>query len=299
MQTLFDSLKFEQNLHKDEVTRLEVYANGHLFKLFDSPVDKTLLKRIAIGTGVGVSEADLEVCDTFKDRLVRMTTLANERNCLLYVDAEQSYIQDAIASWGQQLTHQFNRGEKHIILNGYQCYLKRTTEAIKMEVAASKVLGYNIGIKLIRGAYMNEERKLAQEHGYESPIWDTLEHTHRCYNDSMLHILDNLTEDSMLLIASHNMDSVQLAKNKMLEVGIADSRVRFAQLKAFSDHITSQLALENFQVYKYLPYGPMEEVMPYLIRRGQESKQVVREQTFQNVFLKNEIKRRMNLFSKA
>mmetsp|Transcript_28725 Transcript_28725/g.43388 ORF Transcript_28725/g.43388 Transcript_28725/m.43388 type:complete len:170 (+) Transcript_28725:1135-1644(+) len=166
-----------------------------------------------------------------------------------------------------------------------------------MEVAASKVLGHNLGVKLIRGAYMNEERALAKKLGYESPVWDSLDHTHRCYNESMLNILDNLTPQGMILIASHNLESVQLAKERMAKLDIKDSRVRFAQLKAFSDHITSQLALENFMVYKYLPYGPMEEVMPYLIRRGQESKQVMREQTFQNIFLKNELKRRIMPFA--
>ena len=126
------------------------------------------------------------------------------------------------------MTHRFNRGEKHIILNGYQCYRKGTTENIQMEVATSKVLGYNLGIKLIRGAYMMEERRLAEKHGYESPIWDKLEHTHKCYNESMIHILENLTQDGMILIASHNFDTVQLAKDKMTELGISDSRVRFA-----------------------------------------------------------------------
>mmetsp|Transcript_28725 Transcript_28725/g.43386 ORF Transcript_28725/g.43386 Transcript_28725/m.43386 type:complete len:293 (+) Transcript_28725:238-1116(+) len=124
LQGLFDSLKFEHNKHEDKVTRLEIYANAHLYKLFESPVGNDFLKRIAIGCGVGVSEDDMEVLDTFKARIVEMTTLANERNCLLYVDAEQSYVQDAIVSWGQQLTHRFNRGDKCIIMNGYQCYLK-------------------------------------------------------------------------------------------------------------------------------------------------------------------------------
>lgn len=81
-------------------------------------------------------------------------------------------------------------------------------ETIKFEVATSKIMGYNLGIKLIRGAYMNEERNLAKEHFYESPVWDTLEETHSCYNDNMEHVIENLTDKSMLLVASHNVDSV-------------------------------------------------------------------------------------------
>lgn len=187
------------------------------------------------------------------------------------------------------MTQLFNIGDKHIVMNGFQCYLKRMTETLRNEVASSKALGFNLGVKLIRGAYMLEERALAAEQGVESPVWDTLEDTHKCYNDSMAHIIDNLEENSMLFIASHNAESVDIAKDHIVKNKFDDDRVRFGQLKGFSDQITGVIAEENFKVYKYLPYGPTEKVMPYLIRRGQESKQVLREQEFQNVVLKEEI----------
>ena len=152
------------------------------------------------------------------------------------------------------------------------------TQVIYHEVAASKVLGYNLGIKLIRGAYMNEERELAEEHGYESPVWDSIEDTHICYNECMTHVIDNLTDNSLMLIASHNNDSVKIAQEKIVERGIkGDHRVRFGQLKGFSDQITGEIAADNYMVYKYLPYGPTDKVLPYLVRRGQESRQVLRE----------------------
>ena len=158
-------------------------------------------------------------------------------------------------------------------MNGYQQYLKRMSEVMKFEVATSKIMGYNLGIKLIRGAYMNEERNLAKEHYYESPVWDTIEDTHACFNDSMLHIIENLSDKGYLLVASHNVDSVVMAQKKMQELEITDKRVRFAQLKGFSDQLTGMLSQDkNLTVYKYLPYGPTETVMPYLVRRGQESK---------------------------
>jgi len=77
-------------------------------------------------------------------------------------------------------------------------------QVIHHEVATSKILGYNLGVKLIRGAYMNEERILAQENGYESPVWDTIEETHACYNDNMLHLIDNIKQNDLLFVASHN-----------------------------------------------------------------------------------------------
>ena len=121
---------------------------------------------------------DLKKFELFVGRTLDLTDYANERNCSLYVDAEQSFIQYGIESFGQQLTFKLNQGDKVIIMNGYQNYTTRTKDLIPMEIKCSKLQGYNLGIKLIRGAYMNEERELAQKHGYQSPIWETIEETH-------------------------------------------------------------------------------------------------------------------------
>lgn len=115
---------------------------------------------------------------------------------------------------------------------------------------------------------MNEERNLAEQYGYESPVWDSIQETHQCYNDCLEHVIRNLQPKSLLFVASHNAGSIELAKKLILEHGFNDYRVRFGQLKAFSDQITGKLAQEDFKVYKCLPYGPTEQVMPYLIRRG-------------------------------
>ena len=181
-------------------------------------------------------------------------------------------MQGAIESFGQQMIHKFNRGDKHIVMNGYQSFLKRMPQVIEDEVACSKALGYNLGIKLVRGAYMNEERDIAKRNGTESPVWDTIEATHASYNKCMKHILENLDEKSGLFIASHNIDTIKLAKEVIQKLDIKDKRVHFGQLKGFSDQITGMLAQENYRVYKYLHFGPTETVFPYLIRRGQESK---------------------------
>lgn len=110
---------------------------------------------------------------------------ANERNCKLYIDAEQTFLQNAIESFAQQATHRYNVGNQVIILNGFQCYLKRMSQVIRDEVACSQALGYNLGVKLIRGAYMNEERSLAADQGVESPVCDTIEATHANYDYCM------------------------------------------------------------------------------------------------------------------
>jgi proline dehydrogenase len=166
---------------------------------------------------------------------------------------------------------------------------------VPLELEAAKKLGYNIGIKLIRGAYMNEERRLAKEQGYESPVQDTIEDTHRNYNTNMGLIFQTMRANDRVFLGSHNQESCELAKKYVVQYGLNKNQVNFGQLKAFSDQITGVLATEGFTVFKYLPYGPTETVMPYLVRRGQESKQVLREQRFQNEFLKAEIKRRLML----
>lgn len=120
---------------------------------------------------------------------------------------------------------------------------------------------------------MVEERELAQEGGYESPIWDTIEKTHECYNQSLSNIIENIDEDCLLLLGSHNIDSVTLAKSKIEERGLKEAHcVRFGQLKGFSDHLTAELSGDDFKVSKFIPYGPTQKVIPYLIRRGQESR---------------------------
>lgn len=126
LQSLFDSLKFPDN-KSDVVSNLEVYANAHLFKLDKAERRKNqeILSKIAIGCGVGVSERDLEIFENFSEQAMTITKHASEKNCMLYIDAEQTFMQAAIESFGQQLTHKFNVGDQAIIMNGFQCYLKR------------------------------------------------------------------------------------------------------------------------------------------------------------------------------
>ena len=112
-------------------------------------------------------------------------------------------------------------------------------QVIQYEIATSKMLGYNLGLKLVRGAYMNEERKLAKENGLESPVWDSIEETHACYNDCMKMAIDNVSTNSMVFVASHNQTTIELAKKQIREQGYTNDRVRFGQLKAFSDQLTN------------------------------------------------------------
>lgn len=141
---------------------------------------------------------------------------------------------------------------------------------------------------------MNEERTLAEEQGYPSPVFDTIEETHKCYNDNLKHIIKSMTEKDMILVASHNVETCEIARRLIEDRNMkVHHRVRFGQLWGFSDQVTGELAADGFKVFKYVPYGPTEQVMPYLVRRGQESRQVLREQKFQNETLLKEIRKRI------
>jgi len=141
------------------------------------------------------------------------------------------------------MTHKLNTGDRAIVMNGYQCYLKRMDHVIPMEIFTSKILGYNLGLKLVRGAYMNEERNLAQQEGYESPVWDSIEDTHKCYNTNVELALTNMKATDMIFVASHNADTVSLVKSILEdENSVKRNRVKFGQLLGFSDQITNQLA---------------------------------------------------------
>lgn len=121
LNKIVNSLKFKDN-QTDNISKVERYANAHLFPLYQENKDPFLIK---IALELGVTPSDLGVFDTFIRRVLDITTLSHEKNCLLYVDAEQSYMQRGLDSIAHQLTHRFNRGDKVIIMNGYQQYLKR------------------------------------------------------------------------------------------------------------------------------------------------------------------------------
>lgn len=129
----------------------------------------------------------------------------------------------------------YNRGDRIIITNTYQCYLKRMASLIPDEIAASKALGYNIGAKLVRGAYMLEERTVAAERGVDSPIWEDIDQTHDCYNTNMRQLIGSVGHHGLVMLASHNQNSVAIAKDEMAEHGVPYEAVQFGQLKGFSD----------------------------------------------------------------
>lgn len=157
---------------------------------------------------------------------------------------------------------------------------------------------YHFGAKLVRGAYMEGERVLAESFAYESPIQDTIEDTHKCYNDSVEYLLRQSVTSKQLIevmLASHNQESIEKAIKVMDELDIDPqaSTICFAQLYGMTDNITYNLGQNGFRAYKYVPYGEVGEVMPYLVRRAKENSAITGGAAKELQMIRAELKRRV------
>ncbi|XP_043571560.1 proline dehydrogenase 1, mitochondrial-like [Chiloscyllium plagiosum] len=240
-------------------------------------------------------EEDLQM----KRMLQRMDILAKEalkRGVRLMVDAEQTYFQPAISRLTLEMQRKFNI-EKPVIFNTYQCYLKEAYDNVSMDVELSRRENWYFGAKLVRGAYMAQERKRAREIGYEDPINKTYEDTNAMYHRCLDYILDEIkvNKKANVMVASHNERTVAYTLHRMHELGLHPSsrKVYFGQLLGMSDQISFPLGQAGYPVYKYVPYGPVEEVLPYLSRRAQENRGMVAGTQRERDLLWKELKRRI------
>ncbi|XP_030357719.1 proline dehydrogenase 1, mitochondrial-like isoform X1 [Strigops habroptila] len=240
-------------------------------------------------------EEDLQM----KRMLQRMDVLAKratETGVRLMVDAEQSYFQPAISRLTLEMQRRFNR-DRAIIFNTYQCYLKEAYDNVTVDVELSRREGWHFGTKLVRGAYMEQERERAAQIGYEDPINPTYEKTNEMYHRCLDYILEEIkhSRKANVMVASHNEDTVKFTLRRMMELGIhpSEKKVYFGQLLGMCDQITFPLGQAGFPVYKYVPYGPVQEVLPYLSRRAQENRGFMERANRERDLLWSEVKRRL------
>uniref|UniRef100_A0A3Q3WCC2 Proline dehydrogenase n=1 Tax=Mola mola TaxID=94237 RepID=A0A3Q3WCC2_MOLML len=234
-----------------------------------------------------------------KRMLQRVDILANhamENGVRLMVDAEQTYFQPAISRLTLEMQRKFNR-EKPIIFNTYQCYLKEAYDNVTVDIELSRREGWYFGAKLVRGAYMYQERDRAKEVGYEDPINPDYEATNRMYHKCLEYVLEEIEHNrtANIMVATHNEDTVKCTLEKMNEMGLSptENKVYFGQLLGMCDQISFPLGQAGFPVYKYVPYGPVNEVIPYLSRRAQENRGFMKGSQRERSLLWAELKRRL------
>jgi len=221
-----------------------------------------------------------------KERLTRLCFEAETHNVRLMVDAEESWIQTTIDEMCIEFMKRFNK-HKPVLFFTIQLYRKDGLSRLKKMYADAKHNDYHVGFKLVRGAYMEKERARANELQYPSPINDSKEATDALYDDAVSFCLK---EDIAICIATHNQLSIEKGIREMDSKDLQISS--FAQLYGMGDFLSYNLAHGGYKVSKYLPYGPLAEVMPYLFRRAEENKSLTGETTRELIFIEKELKRR-------
>ncbi len=219
---------------------------------------------------------------------------AYKKDVALLIDAEESWMQDAADDLVADMMRKYNK-EKAIVYNTLQMYRWDRLDYLKKLHEQAKQEGFHIGMKIVRGAYMEKENDKAAEKGYKSPICPSKEATDINYDAAVLYMVEHI--DSMAIFAgTHNEESTYYLMQLMEEKGIRvdNQRICFGQLYGMSDNISYNLAYNGYKVAKYLPFGPVKDVMPYLIRRAEENTSVAGQTSRELKMLKKERKRRKN-----
>jgi proline dehydrogenase len=207
-------------------------------------------------------------------RVNKICETAANKNQAIFIDAEESWIQPAIDELANKNMANYNK-ENVIVYNTYQLYRHDRLAYLKQTLNNAIKNNYKVGAKLVRGAYMEKERKRAVEKNYTSPIQINKQNSDNDYNEALNFCIENLN-NMALCAGTHNEESSLYLVSLMQKQNITsnDKRIYFSQLYGMSDHISYNLSLSNYNVVKYVPYGPVNEVLPYLIRRAQENTSV-------------------------
>lgn len=227
-----------------------------------------------------------------KDRVNRICGKAAEYRIPVLVDAEETWIQNPIDDLAYAMMEKYNRTEA-IVFNTYQLYRTASLQNLKDAYAAADRGNYYIGAKVVRGAYMEKERARAEKFGYANPIQPTKEGSDEAFNAAIEFCVEKRDRISVMC-GSHNEHSNLLLAQLLDTYGIShhDKRFWFAQLYGMSDNISFNLAKAGYNVAKYVPYGPVKSVMPYLFRRANENTSVAGQSSRELILIRKELKRR-------
>jgi proline dehydrogenase len=272
------------------------FARFGLLEKMDSimhSVSGTLMKRFLTSIE-SLNKAEREEWHRIRHRMVRVCETAAKMNIGVFVDAEETWIQDPVDALTILMMDTFNK-KKCVVYNTLQHYRHDRLRFLEESYQAAVERNFMLGSKLVRGAYMERERRRAVEKGYPSPIQPDKESTDRDFNAGVKFCIDHIDRVA-LVVASHNeysnLYAVQLLQEKNLPLN--HPHVHWSQLYGMSDNITFNLAHAGCSVSKYLPFGPIKDVIPYLMRRAQENTSVKGQTSRELALIKKEMKRRKN-----
>lgn len=253
-------------------------------------VDNVILEKLHKGDEL--NEGEKRKYQHLVERVEEICERAAELSVSVFIDAEESWIQDPIDELVMQMMERYNK-EKVIVYNTYQMYISYKLDHLKRDHQRCIAKGVLFGAKLVRGAYMDKERARAEEIGYQSPIQIDKAATDGDYNAAIRYCIDSHTTISSCC-ASHNTESNMLQAQLIQDKGIDRNHphVNFCQLYGMSDNITFNLANAGYNAAKYVVYGPIKDVIPYLIRRTEENASVTGEMSRELALVDKEMKRR-------
>lgn len=239
-----------------------------------------------------LSPDEIEAFDKVKSRVEKICQRAHEFSVPVLIDAEETWIQDPIDELAYEMMAKYNR-EKTIVFNTFQMYRQDMSTKLREAFHRATQNSHYLGVKLVRGAYMEKEAARALQFGYPNPIHPTKPDTDRAFDNALKFCLDN-KQRVTLMCGSHNDYSNKFLTVLMEKHGMKpnDPRVWFAQLLGMSDHISFNLSKAGYNVAKYVPYGPVTAVMPYLIRRAQENTSVAGQSSRELKLIRKELQRR-------
>lgn len=271
------------------------FARFELLEKLDHSLDQTpgsLMKRYAAALA-GFSPEESAEWDRVQNRMQKICAEASANNVGVLVDAEETWIQDPVDVLSIQMMAAFNK-EKVSVYNTVQLYRHDRLSFLKDMLEAAELKDFVLGVKLVRGAYMEKERARALEKNYLSPIQKDKESTDQDYNAGVAFCIEHIDHIASI-VASHNDYSNLYAARLLKEKGLPYNHphIHFSQLYGMSDHITFNLAKAGCSVSKYLPFGPIEDVIPYLMRRAEENSSLSGQTGRELAFINKELTRRM------
>jgi len=280
---------------KNEIYRTVTRAKKDLnvpFAVFKvsgiAPVE--VLEKVSAGKKLLKNEAT--EWENAKARVLEICEYAHSLEQPVFIDAEESWIQDAIDSLAMEMMEKFNR-EHPIIFNTIQLYRRDRLDFLKESHKKAQTENYILAVKLVRGAYLEKERERAEEMDYPSPIQPTKEATDRDFDAAIEFCLENV-ENVAFVAGTHNEKSVRLLTELIEKKRIPHNHphILFSQLYGMSDNLSYILGKNNFNVSKYVPYGPVKDTIPYLIRRAKENTSVMGQMSRELDLIRKELSRR-------